>query len=90
MGFHHYPAPVAEIATFKHADFDLFVTDADGHQAAVVPVAPPGSGDGRVQVLWAASGSRLHADHLRAAGEGRPLVLDADHEIARLAFRRQQ
>ncbi len=50
-GIHHYPAPVAEIAFFKYDDFDLWVDDSEGNQIAVVPLAPRGAGDGRVQVL---------------------------------------
>lgn len=89
-GFHHYPAPIVEIETFKQDDFNLFVTDSDGHQAAVVPVAPRGSGDGRVQVLWANAGSQVHAMHMAAQGSGEALVLPEDHELARLAFARQR
>lgn len=89
-GIHHYPAPIVEIETFKQADFNLFVTDSEGHQAAVVPVAPRGSGDGRVQVLWANVGSQVHAEHMAAMATGRPLVLDEEHELAKLAFARQQ
>lgn len=89
-GFHHYPAPVVEIETFKRDDFTLFVTDSEGHQAAVVPVAPRGSGDGRVQVLWANTGSRVHAMHLSAQGQGEALVLPGDHEMARQAFAGQR
>jgi hypothetical protein len=89
-GVHHYPTPITDIETFKHADFDLFVTDSEGHQAAVVPVAPRGSGDGRVQVLWANVGSQVHAMHMSAQGRGEALVLPGDHELARLAFARQR
>jgi hypothetical protein len=89
-GFHHYPAPIVEIETFKRSDFTLFVTDSEGHQAAVVPVAPYGSGDRRVQVLWANTGSQVHVMHLAAQADGHPLILSADHELAKLAFARQQ
>lgn len=89
-GVHHYPGPIVEIETFKRDDFTLFVTDSAGHQAAVVPVAPRGSGDGRVQVLWANAGSQVHARHMAAVSRGSALVLDGDHELARLAFARQQ
>jgi Family of unknown function (DUF6424) len=89
-GLHHYPAPIVEIETFKRSDFNLFVTDSEGHQAAVVPVAPYGSGDGRVQVLWANVGSQVHAWHMAAAARGEALVLDEEHELAKLAFARQQ
>lgn len=88
-GYHHYPAPIVDIETFRRDDFTLFVTDSEGHQAAVVPVAPRGSGDLRVQVLWANTGSQLHAMHMAARADGQALVLDADHELARLAFARQ-
>lgn len=88
-GVHHYPAPIVEIETFKHADFDLFVTDSEGHMAAVVPVAPRGSGDRRVQVLWAYPGSQVHVMHTMARSRGDALVLPADHELAQLAFARQ-
>jgi hypothetical protein len=89
-GVHHYPTPITDIETFKRSDFDLFVTDSEGHQAAVVPVAPHGFGDGRVQVLWANTGSRVHAMHMAAQADGQALVLSADHELARLAFARQR
>jgi hypothetical protein len=88
-GVHHYPTPITDIETFKQADFDLFVTDSAGHQAAVVPVAPRGSGDGRVQVLWATPGTALHDQHRAAAALGQSCILPADHELARLAFARQ-
>jgi Family of unknown function (DUF6424) len=54
-GLHHYPSPIAEIELFKRDNFRLWVTDESGTLAAVVPVAPRGSGDGRVRVLLAAT-----------------------------------
>jgi hypothetical protein len=89
-GVHHYPTPITDIDTFRYDDFDLFVTDEAGHQVAVVPVAPRGSGDGRVQVLWANSGSQVHARHVTAQTTGRGLVLPPDDELAKLAFARQR
>lgn len=89
-GVHHYPTPITDIETFKRDDFNLFVTDSEGHQAAVVPVAPYGSGDRRVQVLWASAGSQALAGHLAARAAGEAFILPADHELARLAFARQQ
>jgi hypothetical protein len=89
-GVHHYPTPITDIETFKYADFNLFVTDSEGRQAAVVPVAARGSGDRRVQVLWASAGSEVHARHLAAVADGGALILDEDHELARLAFARQE
>lgn len=54
-GVHHYPSPIAEIELFKRDDFQLWVTDESGTLAAVVPMAPRGSNDGRVRVLLAAT-----------------------------------
>jgi Family of unknown function (DUF6424) len=88
-GVHHYPTPITDIETFKYDDFNLFVTDSQGHQAAVVPVSARGSGDRRVQVLWANAGSQVHAQHMTARESGAALVLPADHELAQLAFARQ-
>ena len=89
-GVHHYPTPITDIELVKRDDFNLFVTDSEGHQVAVVPVAPKGSGDGRVMVLWADTGSQVHAEHMTARAEGEALILPADHELAKLAFARQQ
>jgi hypothetical protein len=88
-GVHHYPTPITDIETFKYADFNLFVTDEAGHQVAVVPVSPRGSGDARVQVLWANVGSRVHAMHMTAQGTGKPLILSEQDELSKLAFARQ-
>jgi hypothetical protein len=54
-GVHHYPTPIAEIELIKRDDFDLWVRTPDGALAAVVPVAPRGSGDGRTRLLFAAA-----------------------------------
>jgi hypothetical protein len=54
-GVHHYPLPIAEIQLFKRDDFTLWVDTADGGLAAVVPVAPRFSGDGRTRLLFAAA-----------------------------------
>jgi hypothetical protein len=50
-GYHHYPKPIVDIDHFRVDSFQLWVTDADGLPAVVVPVAPPGSGDSRVRLL---------------------------------------
>ena len=89
-GVHHYPTPITDIETFKQADFNLFVTDGAGNQAAVVPVAPRGSGDGRVMVLWASPGAPVRKAHLAARSNGNAVILPADHELAKLAFAGQQ
>ena len=88
-GVHHYPSPITEIAFIKQDDFQLWVTDEEGHPAAVAPVAPAGSGDGRVHVLWANPGSELHARHHEAAKAGKALVLDAGNSLAVQAFAAQ-
>jgi Family of unknown function (DUF6424) len=88
-GVHHYPTPITDIEFFKHDDFQLWVTDQDGNPAAVAPVAPRGSGDGRVHVLYATPGSQLE-QHMQAADQaGRPLVLGPEHPLAQQAFRDQ-
>lgn len=89
-GVHHYPAPIVEISTFKRDDFALWVTDAQGNPAAVAPVAPAGSGDGRLHVLYATPGSALHAEHVAAAMAGQPHILEAGHPLAMQAFAQQQ
>lgn len=89
-GVHHYPAPIVEISTFKRDDFQLWVTDQEGNAAAVAPVAPAGSGNGAVHVLWATPGSQLHAEHQEAAAAGLPHILGAGHPLAMQAFARQQ
>jgi hypothetical protein len=53
-GVHHYPTPITDIDLFKRDDFNLWVTTPGGGVAALVPVAPPGSGDARTRVLLAA------------------------------------
>jgi uncharacterized protein DUF6424 len=88
-GLHHYPSPVCEINTFRRDDFQLWVTDSEGHPAAVVPVAPRGAGDGRLHVLYTHPGSALHAEHQAAAMAGQPHILHAGHPLARQAFAAQ-
>ncbi|GAA2272010.1 MULTISPECIES: DUF6424 family protein [Kitasatospora] len=88
-GVHHYPSPITEIVFFKEDDFQLWVTDEGGHAVAVAPVAERGSGDGRVQVLYAPDQSALRSRLDRAQGRGDVLLLDADHPVAQAAFARQ-
>jgi hypothetical protein len=88
-GWHHYPKSVWDIQLTKRDDFQLWVTDGEGHPAAVAPAAPPGSGDSRVRVLWATPGSALHAEHQAAEAAGIPHILDASHPLATQAFARQ-
>lgn len=88
-GVHHYPSPITEIAFFKHDDFQLWVTDDEGHPAAVAPLSPRGSGDGRVHVLYATPGSRLDRQVSESEAQSKPLVLDDSHALAKQAFARQ-
>lgn len=87
-GVHHYPAPIVEIETFKRADFRLWVDDGSGHQHAVVPVAPRGSGVAEVRVLYSEPGSELHryAQRIKLAG----MLLPANHSLAEQAFAGQE
>jgi hypothetical protein len=88
-GLHHYPAPVAEIAFFKYGDFQLWVTDDEGRAAAVVPVAPRGSGDGRTQVIAAEPGSKLHQRLANAWRAKRPVILPPQSRASAEAFAAQ-
>jgi hypothetical protein len=88
-GAHHYPRPIADIQFFKHDDFVLWVTDAEGQPAAVTPASPRGSGDGRVEVAYATPNTKLAADFHSAHQAGRRLIVAADDSMARQAFARQ-
>jgi hypothetical protein len=88
-GVHHYPAPIAEIALFKYADFQLWVTDAQGQPAAVGPVSSRGSGDARVRVLYATPNTDLYHEQRQAHAAGRQHILPEDHPLAQQAFARQ-
>ena len=88
-GVHHYPSPITEIAFFKHESFQLWVTDAQGNPAAVAPVGPPGSGDGRIHVLYATPGSDLAGQVGQAEAHSQALILDPSHPLAQQAFAQQ-
>jgi hypothetical protein len=88
-GYHHYPKPIIDITTFKHDDFTLFVADTNGAEVAVAPVAPRGSGNGHVSVLWAAANAPISSAVASAAASGKTLVLDPDHPLAKAAFKDQ-
>jgi hypothetical protein len=88
-GVHHYPTPIADIQLFKRDDFQLWVADGQGNPAAVAPLAPRGSGDGRVHVLYATPGSQLAAQKHTAEQAGQPLILGASHPLALQAFQNQ-
>jgi len=88
-GVHHYPTPITDIELFKHDDFQLFVTDDEGQPAAVVPVAHRGSGDHRVEVVYATPGTKLHKQHAAAHKNNKRLVLSGNHPAAKKAFEKQ-
>jgi uncharacterized protein DUF6424 len=88
-GYHHYPKPIIDITTFKEDDFTLFVPDTNGAEVAVAPVAPRGSGNGHVAVLWAAANAPISKQVDEAAAGGKQLVLEPDHPLARAAFKNQ-
>ncbi|HEY2301034.1 MAG TPA: DUF6424 family protein [Acidimicrobiales bacterium] len=89
-GVHNYPEPMCAIPRVMHSDFVPFVVDATTGAAAVVaPVAPRGSGDGRVRVLFAERGHPLAAQHDAAHAAGAAVVLGADNPIAKAAFAHQ-
>ena len=89
-GWHHYPKSIWDMQVTKRDDFTLWVTDErDGHVAAVAPVAPAGSGNGQVSVLYATPGSLLHAEHLEHAAAGTPHILHEEHPLAKQAFAAQ-
>jgi hypothetical protein len=88
-GVHHYPTPIADIQLFKYDDFQLWVTDSQGHPAAVAPVDKRGSGNASVHVLYATPGSDLAQEKHEVESTGAPLILGPDHPIAQQAYRNQ-
>lgn len=89
-GVHHYPTPIVDIQLFKYDDFQLWVTDGQGNPAAVAPVAPRGSGNASIHVLYATPGSQLAQQKQAAESANAPLILGPDHPLAQQAFTRQQ
>jgi hypothetical protein len=86
-GVHNYPEPMCAIPRFMVSTFVPFVVDKESGAAAIVaPVAPPGSGDARVRVLFAEKGHPLAAAHDAAHAAGGALVLGADNPISQAAF----
>jgi len=88
-GVHHYPTPIVDIQLFKYDDFQLWVTDSEGHPAAVTPVGARGSGIGSVHVQYATPGSRLAQQKLEQESTGAALILPPDHPLAQQAFQNQ-
>lgn len=88
-GWHHVPKSIWDQQVTKRDDFQLWVVDELGHPAAVAPVAPRGSGDSRVHVLWAEAGSPLHEAVKASEAQGKRHILEADHPLAQMAFAKQ-
>lgn len=88
-GCHHYPTPITDIELVMHDDFTLWVVDDEGQPAAVVPVAPRGSGVAEVRVAYATPGTRLSETHLTLDAAGKVHHLAADHPLAQQAFAKQ-
>jgi Family of unknown function (DUF6424) len=88
-GVHHYPTPIVDIQLFKYDDFQLWVTDSEGHPAAVTPVGARGSGVASVHVQYATPGSQLAQLKQQQESAGRALILPADHPLAQQAFQNQ-
>ena len=85
-GYHHYPTPIVDIEMFKHDDYVLYVTDAQGQPAAVVPVAPRGSGDAHVEVVYATPNTPLAMEHDAAHDAGERLIVSPESLLAKQAF----
>jgi hypothetical protein len=94
-GLHHYPTPVWDIDVFKHDDFVLWVKDAQGQPAAVLPVHPRGVDKndpayakdyGKVSVTYATPGTRLAAQLAKTDKNGGRLTAGPDHPLTKQAF----
>ena len=89
-GVHNYPETMCAIPRVMRSDFIPFHVDSPTKTAAVVvPVAPRGSGDGRVRVVFAEKGHPLAARKAAAKKAGKALVLTAENPLAKKAFANQ-
>jgi hypothetical protein len=97
-GKHTYPAPNDDTVFFCRSDFHPFVYDKKSNTTYhVAPVAPRGSGDGRVRVLGVHSeecanpqAQKLADKHAAAHKSDTATVLQPNDPIAQQAFRDQQ
>jgi len=89
-GIHNYPTPVTDIDRFRHDDFRLWVRDAEGHPAAVVPVGRRGSGISSIRVIHSTPGSKLNRRHVAAEKKGKCLEFGGRAAMARQAFAKQK
>lgn len=89
-GEHHYPWPIKAADFVRRDDFVLWVTLPGGHShAAVLPVAPRGSGEGAVRLAYARHGTQAAEALTRAAAEDLSVILPDSHPLARRAFAAQ-
>jgi hypothetical protein len=88
-GEHHYPWPVKSADFFRRDDFQLWVTLPDGTHGAVTPLAPRGSGDGRVRLVYARHGTPEGEAVVFAQRRHKAVILPSEHTLARQAYARQ-
>lgn len=88
-GEHHYPLPAKAGDFFRYGNFQLWVTLPDGTHAAVAPLAPRGSGDGRVRLIYARHGTPEGDAVALAQEQKKAVILPPDHSVARQAYARQ-
>lgn len=88
-GEHHYPLPVKAGDFIRYDDFRLWVTLDDGTHAAVTPLNPRNSGDGRVRVLFARHGTAAADVVELAQKKNKAIILPAEDPVARQAFSAQ-
>lgn len=90
-GVHNYPESMCAIPRVMRADYVPFVVDPATKTAVVVaPVAPRGSGDGRVRVLFAEKGHPLAKRKETARSKGAALILSPENPISQAAFAKQR
>lgn len=88
-GAHHYPWPVKSADFFRRDDFQLWVTLPDGTHGAVTPLAPPGSGDSRVRLVYARHGTPQGDAIATAQRQHKAVILPPEHALAQQAYARQ-
>jgi hypothetical protein len=70
-------------------DFQLWVTLPDGTHAAVTPLAPRGSGDGMVRLIYARHGTPQGDAVATAQHQHKAVILPPEHALAQQAYVRQ-
>lgn len=88
-GEHHYPRPIKDADFIKYDDFQLWVTLPDQTHAAVTPLMPRGSGDGRLRLAYARHGSKAGDALADAQDSGKMAIFPPDSDLALQAFAQQ-